>query len=200
MGGSAERSRLVPASTKSIAILAALLIATSPVGAQEVPMTRSQKAVAATSALVGAAGLGVSTALMVSTGWFPNPAERLFIESASNGEILLVAVPTIVTFTAAYTAAGAVLGNLGAGASFHPLVGVPVGALGGAVSSGLAAAAGWMVMFAVGESLGVITSGDIRTIEALGWAFLGGMVFGGMAGLVPGAVIVPTVRAYVARE
>lgn len=143
--------------------------------------------------------LALSTYLFIDEIWFPSeePYSTLFIPGSEKWKEIVVAVPSIMVFTAASAWAMSTYLKLytkwQVKKGWSPLVGMAGGIAAGAVIG----AAGFTTTICTGDALGIIDTGTMPNLLAgFGMSILAGGFWGGFFGILPGLVIGPGISFY----
>lgn len=159
----------------------------------QAPRSREEtiRTVATVTGAIG--GLGIGALLMGFYGLLPEGEDALFVPDVTVGDRLFVGIPTTIVFACTSALATRVFADIMMRAGHRPWVSIPLGAGLGAVAGAFVGVTGWMTMAGIGHPAGAITSGDGAWYQVLGWSFLGGALWGGLSGIIPGAIGGPVV-------
>ncbi len=182
--------------------------ATTPANAQEPPggqaqdpaMTRQEQVDRYVPWITASLGLAGSVWFYGYSGFVATGQDALFTADAATWEKLVIAAPSTAAFVVtswfmaqwferticnrADTWWGAALWGAGLGT-----------ATGAAIAT-----SGWFITLAMGDPMGVIDTGSVGAtgyLAVLGMSIVSGAFWGGLSGVIPGAVIGPAIHLYV---
>lgn len=152
---------------------------------------------------MGVLGFAGSVAFFISTGLGIGGQGALFTAAAAPWQVALIGVPataalTVTSFFTARWFARTIMRQA------HTWWGSLLWGAGlGIVTGAAITTSGWLLTLAMGDPMGIIDTGMVGAagyLAVLGMSIVSGGLWGGLAGLIPGAVIGPAIHLYTSRE
>lgn len=155
------------------------------------PSSREQtvRRVASYVGLVG--GIGVAGVCTVGFGLLGS--ETMITQGAPAGRVVLDIVPSFAVFAGATWLASRAFVEAFVRLEVNRWLSVPVGAAFGGAAGVAIGVLGFTTMFAIGQPLGIMAIGDMGFGEVVYYSVLAGALWGGLSGLIPGAILGPAI-------
>jgi hypothetical protein len=171
-------------------------------GAQELQTERQQQLDRCVPWITASLGLAGSAWFYATAGWGAAGSDALFTADAADWEKVVIAVPSTAAFVATSYCMSRWFVRAVLGASTSWWSSVLWGAGAGAVTGAAIVTSGWLITLAMGDPMGVIDTGRVGAagyLAVLGMSIVSGSLWGGLFGVVPGAVIGPGMYLYARR-